>query len=150
MAENLVHVGFEVILVEMLDQVLAPVDREIADLVEGHLTRHGVHLALNDGVAGFTQLDGGGLEVKTKSGTIYPADVVILALGVCPDTTLAKTAGLEIGERGEFASTSTCAPATPTFSPSATPSRLGTSEQTSGAWWRSQDLRTGRVGSQPM
>jgi NADPH-dependent 2,4-dienoyl-CoA reductase/sulfur reductase-like enzyme len=100
MAENLVHLGFDVTLVEMLDQVLAPLDREIANLVEGHLTRHGVHLALNDGVAGFTQLDGGALEVQTKSGKKCPADIVILALGVRPDTTLAKTAGLEIGERG--------------------------------------------------
>jgi NADPH-dependent 2,4-dienoyl-CoA reductase/sulfur reductase-like enzyme/rhodanese-related sulfurtransferase len=100
MAENLVHLGFDVTLVEMLDQVLAPLDCEIANLVEGHLSRHGVHLALNDGVAGFTQKDGGGLEVQTKSGKAYPADIVILALGVRPDTKLAKTAGLEIGERG--------------------------------------------------
>ena len=100
MAENLVHVGFDVTLVELLDQVLAPMDREMANLVEGHLTRNGVRLALKDGVAGFTQLDGGGLEVQTKSGKKYPADVVILALGVRPDTTLAKASGLEIGERG--------------------------------------------------
>ncbi len=100
MAENLVHLGFDVTLVEMLDQVLAPLDREIANLIEGHLTRHGVHLALNDGVAGFTQLDGRALEVQTKSGKKYPADIVILSLGVRPDTTLAKMAGLEIGERG--------------------------------------------------
>jgi NADPH-dependent 2,4-dienoyl-CoA reductase/sulfur reductase-like enzyme/rhodanese-related sulfurtransferase len=100
MAENLVHLGFEVTLVEMLDQVLAPLDREFARLVEEHLKRHGVSLALSDGVAGFKQLEGGALEVKTKSGKTYPADIVILALGVRPDTTLAKTAGLEIGERG--------------------------------------------------
>jgi pyruvate/2-oxoglutarate dehydrogenase complex dihydrolipoamide dehydrogenase (E3) component/rhodanese-related sulfurtransferase len=100
MAENLVHLGFDVTLVEMLDQILAPLDRELANLVEGHLTRHGVRLALNDGVAGFTQLDGGALEVQTKSGKKYPADIVILALGVRPDTTLAKAAGLEIGEHG--------------------------------------------------
>jgi len=100
MAENLVHLGFDVTLVEMLDQVLAPLDREFARLVEEHLKRYGVHLALNDGVAGFKQLEGGALEVKTKSGKTYPADVVILALGVKPDTTLPKTAGLEIGERG--------------------------------------------------
>jgi NADPH-dependent 2,4-dienoyl-CoA reductase/sulfur reductase-like enzyme/rhodanese-related sulfurtransferase len=100
MAENLVHLGFDVALVEMLDQVLAPLDQEIANLIEGHLTKHGVHLALNDGVAGFTQLDGGALEVQTKSGKKYPAGVVILALGVRPDTALARAAGLEIGERG--------------------------------------------------
>ncbi len=99
-AENLAHVGFDVTLVEMLDQVLAPLDRELARLVQEHLKRHGVHLALNDGVAGFTQLEGGAIEVKTKSGKAYPADIVILALGVRPDTALAKTAGLEIGERG--------------------------------------------------
>ena len=51
-------------------------------------------------MAGFKQLDGGALEVQTKSGKAYPADIVILALGVRPDTALAKTAGLEIGERG--------------------------------------------------
>ncbi len=100
MVENLVHLGFDVTLVEKLDQVLDPIDLEMANLVEGHLARHGVHLALNDGVAGFTQLDGGALEVQTKSGKKYPADIVILALGVRPDTTLAKTAGLEVGERG--------------------------------------------------
>ena len=99
-AENLVHLGFEVTLVEMLDQVLAPLDREFARLVEEHLKKHGVRMALGDGVAGFTQLEGGALEVKTQSGTIYPADLVILALGVRPDTALAKAAGLEIGERG--------------------------------------------------
>ena len=100
MAENLVHLGFDVTLVEMLDQVLAPLDREFARLVEGHLTQHGVHLALGDGVAGFRPLDGGALEVQTKSGKAYPAEIVILSLGVRPDTTLAKTAGLAIGERG--------------------------------------------------
>jgi NADPH-dependent 2,4-dienoyl-CoA reductase/sulfur reductase-like enzyme/rhodanese-related sulfurtransferase len=99
-AENLVHAGFEVTLLEMLDQVLAPLDREFARLVEEHVKRYGVRLALGDGVAGFTQVDDGALEVRTKGGRTYPADVVILALGVRPDTTLAKSAGLAIGERG--------------------------------------------------
>jgi rhodanese-related sulfurtransferase len=89
-----------VTVVEMLDQVLAPLDPEHARLVEGHLERHGVHLALNDGVAAFKQRDGGALEVQTKSGRKYPADIVILALGVRPETGLAKTAGLEIGQLG--------------------------------------------------
>jgi NADPH-dependent 2,4-dienoyl-CoA reductase/sulfur reductase-like enzyme/rhodanese-related sulfurtransferase len=99
-AENLVHAGFDVTLLEMLDQVLAPLDNEFARLVEEHLKRHGVHLALGDGVAGFTQRDGGALEVETKSGKTYPADIVIVALGVRPDTALARSADLEIGERG--------------------------------------------------
>lgn len=100
MAENLVHLGFEVTLVEMLDQVLAPLDREFARLVEEHLKRHGVKLALGDGVAEFKQVESGALKVSTKSGKRHPADIVILALGVRPDTMLAKIAGLEIGDRG--------------------------------------------------
>ena len=99
-AENLAHAGFEVTVVEMLDQVLAPLDRELALLVEDHLKRHGLTLALGDGVAGFTQVEGGVLEVQTRAGRTYPADIVILALGVRPDTTLAKTAGLALGEHG--------------------------------------------------
>ena len=100
MAENLVHRGLEVTLVEMLDQVMAPLDPECARLVERHLEKHGVRLALNDGVAGFKQTANGSLEVLTKSGKAHPADIVILAIGVRPETALAKMAGLEIGERG--------------------------------------------------
>ena len=100
MAENLVHLGFDVTLMQKLPQLLGPIDPEIARLVEGHVRRHGVKLALNDGATGFTQLEGGALSVQTISGKSYPADVVILAIGVRPDTTLAKTAGIEIGERG--------------------------------------------------
>ena len=99
-AENLVHRGFDVTLVEMLDQVLAPLDREMACIVEGFLECHGIRLALKDGVAGFQQTSNGSLEVLTKSGKVHPADIVILALGVRPDTTLARAAGIEIGTRG--------------------------------------------------
>jgi NADPH-dependent 2,4-dienoyl-CoA reductase/sulfur reductase-like enzyme/rhodanese-related sulfurtransferase len=83
-AENLVHRGFHVTVIELGEQILAPIDPEMARIAEGYLTRHGVHLAL----------------VRTQSGASYPADLVILALGVRPDTTLAKEAGLTIGERG--------------------------------------------------
>jgi len=100
MVENLVHRGFDVTLVEMLDQVLPPIDKEHAQVVEAHLKKHGVHLALADGVAGFKQADNGAIDVQTQTGATYPADVVILALGVRPDTTLAKIAGLALGERG--------------------------------------------------
>jgi NADPH-dependent 2,4-dienoyl-CoA reductase/sulfur reductase-like enzyme/rhodanese-related sulfurtransferase len=99
-AENLVHRGFDVTLVEMHDQILAPLDQELARIVEGYLERHGIRVALNDGVAGFKQAANDTLAVLTKSGKSYTADVVILALGVRPDTTLAKMAGLNIGERG--------------------------------------------------
>ena len=100
MAENLVHRGLEVTLVEMLDQVMAPLDPECARLVERHLEKHGVKLALGDAVAGFKQTANGSLEVGTKSGKAYPADIVILAIGVRPETQLAKAAGIEIGQRG--------------------------------------------------
>jgi NADPH-dependent 2,4-dienoyl-CoA reductase/sulfur reductase-like enzyme/rhodanese-related sulfurtransferase len=100
MAENLVHLKFDVTLIQKLPQVLGPLDPEVARLVEEHVKRHGVRLALNDGVVGFEQRDGGAIEVRTISGKKFPADIVILAIGVRPDTTLAKTAGLAIGERG--------------------------------------------------
>jgi NADPH-dependent 2,4-dienoyl-CoA reductase/sulfur reductase-like enzyme/rhodanese-related sulfurtransferase len=100
MAENLAHRGLEVTIVEMLDQVMAPLDPECARLVERHLEKNGVRLALNDAVAGFQQTASGSLEVLTKSGKAHPADIVILAIGVRPETSLAKMAGLEIGQRG--------------------------------------------------
>jgi NADPH-dependent 2,4-dienoyl-CoA reductase/sulfur reductase-like enzyme/rhodanese-related sulfurtransferase len=100
MAENLAHRGLEVTIVEMLDQVMAPLDRECARLVERHLEKHGVRLALGDAVAGFEQSENGSLEVQTKVGKAYPADLVILAIGVRPETALAKAAGLELGQRG--------------------------------------------------
>jgi NADPH-dependent 2,4-dienoyl-CoA reductase/sulfur reductase-like enzyme/rhodanese-related sulfurtransferase len=99
MAENLVHRKFEVTLVQRNEQILPHIDQEHARVVEAFLEKHGVRLALGDGVTGFKQADGR-IDVETQSGTTYPADIVILALGVRPDTTLAKAAGLEIGERG--------------------------------------------------
>jgi NADPH-dependent 2,4-dienoyl-CoA reductase/sulfur reductase-like enzyme/rhodanese-related sulfurtransferase len=99
-AENLVHRGFDVTIVQRGQQVLAPLDQEMARIVEGHLARHGIRLALNDGLIGFKQAANGAIDVLTKSGKSYPADVVIVALGVRPDTTLAQMAGLTIGERG--------------------------------------------------
>ncbi len=100
MVENLIHRGFEVTLLEMLPQVLPQVDVEHARVVEAYLRKHGVQVALGDAVAGFKQTSNGALEVGTKSGKTYPANIVILALGVRPDTALAKKAGLEIGELG--------------------------------------------------
>lgn len=100
MAENLIHRGFEVTLVEMGDQVLGPLDKEMARMVEGYLEQHGVNVVLNDGAKAFEQTADGALEVHTQSGAKYPADIVVLGIGVRPDTELAKQAGLEIGERG--------------------------------------------------
>jgi NADPH-dependent 2,4-dienoyl-CoA reductase/sulfur reductase-like enzyme/rhodanese-related sulfurtransferase len=100
MVENFAHLGLEVTLVEKLNQVMPPLDPEMARLVERYLVKHGVNLQLNDGVAGFRQAKDGALEVLTGSGKAHPADIVILAIGVRPETALAKTAGLEIGQRG--------------------------------------------------
>lgn len=100
MAENLVHRGFDVTVVEMADQVLTPLDREYGRIVEDFLGLHGLHVVLNDGVAKFEQSENDSLGVVTQSGNWYPADLVILALGVRPDTTLATMAGIEIGELG--------------------------------------------------
>ena len=100
MVENLVHRGLEVTLIERLNQVMPPLDHEMAILVERDMSKHGVCMELNDGVAEFRQTDDGGLEVLTASGKAHPADIVILSIGVRPETSLAKMAGIEIGERG--------------------------------------------------
>jgi len=100
MAENLTRRGFDVTVLEMADQVLTPLDLEYGRLVQDFLELHGVHVAVGDGVAAFQQAEEGSLTVKTQSGRAYSADLVILALGVRPDTALATMAGIEIGERG--------------------------------------------------
>jgi NADPH-dependent 2,4-dienoyl-CoA reductase/sulfur reductase-like enzyme/rhodanese-related sulfurtransferase len=100
MAENLTHLGLETTIVEMLDQIMPPLDPEVVRPLEDHLREKGIRLALGDGVSGFRPAAGGGLEVQTAAGAVHPADVVILAIGVKPDTRLAREAGLALGERG--------------------------------------------------
>ena len=100
MAENLIHQGLEVTLVHKHDQVLPRLDPEMSRFVERYLEKHGVRLALNDGVAGFQKSPDGSILVITSSGKAHPADIVILAIGVRPETALAKMAGIEIGKRG--------------------------------------------------
>jgi NADPH-dependent 2,4-dienoyl-CoA reductase/sulfur reductase-like enzyme/rhodanese-related sulfurtransferase len=102
MAENLVHRGLDVTLIERGPHVMPPLDPEMARLVERYLVRHGINLQLNDGVAGFAQLPDGTLEVESLSGKKHVTDIVIMAIGVRPETALAKMAGLELGERGGF------------------------------------------------
>ena len=99
MAENLVHLGLQVTLLQRGDQIMGPMDLEMARYVERHITRNGVQLVLNDGAAGFQQANGS-LQVLTQSGKTYPADIVVLGIGVRPENWLAKDAGLEIGQRG--------------------------------------------------
>ena len=100
MAENLIGRGLSVKVVEMLNQVMPPLDPEIAQPVQEHMESRGIVMALGDGVAGFETSDAGQLVVKTQSGAAHAGDLVILAIGVRPETALAKAAGLELGERG--------------------------------------------------
>lgn len=100
MAENLVKRGIAVTLLEMLPQVMPPLDPEMVTPIHDRLTANGVQLRLGDGVTGFEQTSEGTLIVSTKSGEKHPADLVILGIGVRPETKLAKDAGLDIGDRG--------------------------------------------------
>ena len=97
MAENLQEAGAEVAVVEMANQVMAPIDFSMASLVHEHLLQKGVHLYLEKAVASFERTVNG-LEVIFKSGERLPADMVLLSIGVRPNTSLATEAGLEIGE----------------------------------------------------
>lgn len=100
MAENLVHREIAVTLIEAQSQVMPPLDPEMAAVVQTCLQSHSVSLCLGDSVAGFAPNSDGGLWVSTQSGATYAAELVILGIGVRPETTLAKAAGLEIGDRG--------------------------------------------------
>ena len=97
MAENLQEAGAEVAVVEMANQVMAPIDFSMASLVHEHLLQKGVRLHLEKAVASFERT-ANGLEVVFKSGERLPADMVLLSIGVRPNTSLAAEAGLEIGE----------------------------------------------------
>ncbi|MBD2666811.1 FAD-dependent oxidoreductase [Richelia sinica] len=100
MTENLVHRGISVTLLQNQTQVMAPLDPEMATPIHDLLVSHGVTLGLGDGVVGFEANADGSINVITQSGATHATDLVILAIGVRPETTLAKAAGLEIGERG--------------------------------------------------
>ncbi|HOD16441.1 MAG TPA: FAD-dependent oxidoreductase [Spirochaetota bacterium] len=99
MAENLHAAGMEITLVEMAEQVMVNLDYEMAAEVHHHLRAKGVTLLLKDGVASFRD-KGRSIEVVLSSGRTIAADIVILSIGVRPDTKLAREAGLDIGKRG--------------------------------------------------
>lgn len=102
MVENLRHRGLAVTLLEKLPQVMPPLDAEMAVTLLQHLREKGVAVKLGDGLSGIAA-EGEALTVLTESGARLPADVVILALGVRPETTLARDAGLPLGARGGIA-----------------------------------------------
>ncbi|MBU3857209.1 MAG: FAD-dependent oxidoreductase [Candidatus Phocaeicola excrementipullorum] len=97
MAENLHHAGAEVAVVEMADQVMGPVDYSMAALVHEHLLQKGVKLYLKQAVESF-EPGRNGITVRFQSGISLDADLVLLSIGVRPETSLAQKAGLKIGE----------------------------------------------------
>ncbi len=99
MAENLAHRGLAVTVLEKLAQIMPPLDAEMAYAVQTHLAAQGVELALGDGLARF-EAAGDDLVAVTESGARITAGLVILAIGVRPETELATAAGLPIGARG--------------------------------------------------
>lgn len=99
MAENLHHAGAGVSIVEMADQVMAPVDFSIASHVHRHLMDKGVGLWLGRGVERFTS-ENGSIKVWLNTGETLTADLVLLSIGVRPSVKLAREAGIELGARG--------------------------------------------------
>ncbi|HVA53324.1 MAG TPA: FAD-dependent oxidoreductase [Acidimicrobiales bacterium] len=94
-AENLVRRGIATTIIEAAAQVLAPLDPEMAAPVADELRRHGVSLYLGDSVESVTSKD-----VRLSSGEVVPAELLVVAIGVRPDTDLARAAGLTLGDRG--------------------------------------------------
>jgi len=102
MAENLKHRGAKVKIVEMLDQVMAPIDKEIAQFVHQELLLNGVCLQLEDPVDSFKCDSDNCFYVIPKSGKNIKTDIIILAIGVKPESKLAKEADLKIGPQGHI------------------------------------------------
>ncbi len=97
MAENLHHLGINVTIVEMADQVMAPVDLEMALIIHEHIQSKGVELILKDGVKAFLE---NGQKVELTSGKIIDTELIIFSIGVRPESELAKSANLSVGLRG--------------------------------------------------
>jgi len=100
MVENLTHLGLRVTLVEMADQVMLPLDPEMAEWIHQHLQLRGVELLVGSAVEGFNQTEETRLKVSVAGGKSITCDMVVSAIGVKPEVKLAKDAGLKIGPHG--------------------------------------------------
>ncbi len=101
LAENLRELEMEVTIVQRPKQLMNPFDPDMAAFIHGEARRHGIRLALGHTVEGFAERDGG-VDVLRKDADPLHADMVVLAIGVTPDTVLAKEAGLELGLKGSI------------------------------------------------
>lgn len=102
MAENLKKIGLDITIVELADQVMITLDKEMAQFVHQELLTNGIDLILGDGVNSFSKSADGKPIVTTQSGEDIQTDMIILAIGVKPESWLAKECGLEVGERGHI------------------------------------------------
>ena len=101
LAENLRELGMEVAIVQRPKQLMNPFDPDMAAFIHSEVRRHGIQLALGRTVEGFEERDGG-VDVLLKDEAPLHADMVVLAIGVTPDTALAKEVGLELGLKGSI------------------------------------------------
>ncbi len=101
LAENLRELGMEVTIVQRPKQLMNPFDPDMASFIHSEMRRHGVKLALGHTVEGFEEKNGG-VDVLLKDEAPLHADMVVLAIGVSPDTHLAQEAGLELGVKGSI------------------------------------------------
>ena len=101
LAENLRELGMDVTIVQRPKQLMNPFDADMASFIHSEMRRHGVKLALGHTVEGFEEKDGG-VDVLLKDEAPLHADMVVLAIGVSPDTHLAQEAGLELGVKGSI------------------------------------------------
>lgn len=101
LAENLRNLGMDVTIVQRPKQLMNPFDPDMASFIHSEMRRHGIRLALGHTVEGFEEKDGG-VDVLLKDEAPLHADMVVLAIGVTPDTALAKEAGLELGIKGSI------------------------------------------------
>ncbi len=101
LAENLRELGMDVTIVQRPGQLMNPFDRDMASFIHGAVRRHGVRLELGHTVEGFEEKNGG-VDVLLKGEEPLHADMVVLAIGVTPDTHLAREAGLSLGIKGSI------------------------------------------------